>query len=69
VTVWISNDTDIPPSVYEIDTFKGFSVATSQWTLYLPVETASGAKLIDLDIITDIEIHFYYYWYARPIFE
>lgn len=67
ITAWVSDDPDVPSSVYQIDSFQEYSVATSEWTLYLAVESSGGLLLIDVDNITDIEIHFYYFWYARNL--
>jgi hypothetical protein len=65
--VQVSNDPDVPPEIYQINLFKEYSVAASEWVLYLPMETREGRKILDMETITDIEIHFYYYWYARNL--
>lgn len=65
IDVQVANDPEVPPSVYQIDVFQERSVATSEWKLYLPVEDEGGNELIDIENITDIEIHFYYYRYSR----
>ncbi len=65
VSVQVSGDPDVPPSVRQIDVFKERSVATSEWVLYLPVEDENGSTVIDFSKVTDIEIHFYYYFYSR----
>jgi hypothetical protein len=64
-SIQVSNDPDVPLEVTQIDLFKEKSVATSEWTLYLPVSTTNGVPIMNMNAITDIEIHFYYYWYAR----
>ena len=64
IYVQISKDPDVPLSVYKSDTFKEYSVATSEWTLYIAVEK-DGVPLVDVSLLTDIEFHLYYYWYAR----
>ena len=69
ITAWVSDDPDVPSSVYQIDNFKEYSVATSEWTLYLAVESSGGVPLIDVADVTDIELHFYYFWYARNLFK
>ncbi len=66
VSVQVSNDPDVPPSVYEINVFKERSVAASEWTFYLAVESPGGLPLVDVSNLEDIEVHFYFYWYARP---
>ena len=64
-SVEVSNDPDVPPEVSQIDLFKEKSIATSEWILYLPVSAQNGSPVMNMDTISDIEIHFYYYWYAR----
>lgn len=61
----VSRDPDVPLSVYQIDTFKEYSVATSEWILYIAVEKKDGAPLVDVNSLQDVEFHLYYYWYAR----
>lgn len=65
VNIQVSNDPDVPESVYQIDDFKEYSVATSNWTLYLEVESSGGLPKVDMNTIADIEFHLFYYWYAR----
>jgi hypothetical protein len=67
ITIQVSKDPDVPPSVYQIDVFKERSVATSDWTLYVAVEDGGGIPLIDVTKVTDIEFHVYFYWYARNL--
>jgi len=67
ISIKVSNDPDVPESVYQINVFKEYSIATSEWTLYLAVEDPFGYPLIGLDSVTDIEIHFYFYFYAPRI--
>ena len=64
ISVQISNDPDVPPEIYQINSFQEYSVATSDWTLYVAVER-NGRPLVDLGNLTDIEFHINYYWYAR----
>ena len=64
ISVQVSNDPDVPPETYQINSFQEYSVATSEWTLYVAVER-NGDPLVDLDNLTDIEFHINYYWYAR----
>ncbi|MFH2124146.1 MAG: hypothetical protein ABIJ50_11780 [Pseudomonadota bacterium] len=65
ISVQVSNDTEVPPSAYQINTFKEYSVASSNWTLYLVYASSGGLPKLDLSTVNDIEIHFYSYWYAR----
>jgi hypothetical protein len=65
INVKVANDTDIPDSVYEIDTFKEFSVASAQWTLYLAIASHSGRPRIDLSTVNDVEILIYSYFNTR----
>ena len=61
ISVQVARDPDVPFDVYQIDAFKEYSVATTEWMLYVAVEK-EGHKLVDLDNLTDIEfrIHFYF---------
>ena len=65
INVQVSDDSDVPPSVYQIESFQEYSVAASDWTLYLAIESAGGLPYINIADLTDIEIHFNYYWYVR----
>lgn len=64
ISVQVAKDVEVPLDVYQIDAFQEYSVATTEWMLYVAVEK-NDHKLIDLDDLTDIEFHIYYYWYAR----
>ena len=55
----------IDPSVYKINSFKEYSVATTSWTLYIPVESTGGIRIIDVSTLADIEFHIHYYSYSR----
>jgi len=69
IQIWISNHPEIPLTVKEIDTFKEYSIATSEWVLDIAVQSKnSGIELINVSEITDIEIHFYFYFRARNMF-
>ena len=65
ISVQVSNDLDIPPAVYQINTFQEYSVASSNWTLYLVTASAGELPMIDVSQINDIEIHFYSFYYSR----
>ena len=65
IPVQVAKEGDIPLSVYQIDTFEEFSVAASEWTLYVAVENKEGRKLVEVENLTDIEFHIYFFWYAR----
>ena len=64
ISVQVSKDVDVPIDVYQIDAFQEYSVATSEWTLYVAVEK-EGYKLVELENLTDIEFHIHFFWYAR----
>lgn len=59
VTITLSEDERIPPSVLSIDTFNERSVAASNWTLQIEVRD-SGVDLLRLDEINDIELYFHH---------
>lgn len=65
ISVQVSNDPDVPPQVYQINSFQEYSVAATNWELYVAVESSGGVPLVDVDSLTDIEFHLYFYWYAR----
>ena len=64
ISVQVSKDVDVPLDVYQIDAFREYSVATSEWTLYVAVEK-EGHKLVELENLTDIEFHIHFFWYVR----
>ncbi len=65
ISVQVSNDTDVPSQVYEINSFQEYSVASTNWTLYLVVESQSGLPKLDISQVEDLEIHFYSFYYSR----
>ena len=64
ISVQVSKDVEVPLDVYQIDAFEEYSVATSEWTLYVAVEK-EGHKLVELENLTDIEFHIHFFWYVR----
>lgn len=64
ISVQVSKDVEVPLDVYEIDAFQEYSVATSEWTLYVAVEK-EGHKLVEVEDLTDIEFHINFFWYVR----
>ena len=64
ISVQVSKDVEIPLDVYQIDAFQEYSVATSEWTLYVAVEK-EGRKLVEVENLTDIEFHIHFFWYVR----
>ena len=64
ISIQVSNDPDVPPEIYQINSFREYSVATSDWTLYIAVER-NGRQLVDTSNLSDIEFHINYYWYVR----
>ena len=64
ISVQVSRDVEIPLDVYQIDAFEEYSVATSEWTLYVAVEK-EGRKLVELENLMDIEFHIHFFWYVR----
>ena len=65
IEIQVSKDSDVPLSSYQINVFKEFSVAASEWTLFVAVENGEGQKLVDLENLTDIEFHIYLRWSVR----
>jgi hypothetical protein len=66
VTMKLKDDDDIPESVYEIDIFKERSVATTDWELTIPTVDLD-TKVLSIEDLEDIEIHFYHYACSRQI--
>lgn len=56
INVQLSSDPDAPTDSYEMDMFHEYSVANSEWILYIAVKNGEE-WLLNLDDITDIEIH------------
>ena len=64
ISIQVAKDPDVPNSVYQINTFKEYSVAASDWTLLIALEN-NGLPTMDLSKVTDVQIHFDFYWYNR----
>lgn len=66
VTMQLSADSRVPPSVREIDVFKERSVATTGWKLTIPTEDL-GVPVLNVDELDDIELYFYHYAVSRQL--
>jgi hypothetical protein len=65
VTMQLSQDSRVPPTVQELEVFKERSVAASGWVLTIPTEDL-GTEVMDIDELDDVEIYFYHYAVTRP---
>jgi hypothetical protein len=65
INVDLSGDPSVPPSAFNIFTFQQCSTATTEWTLYIALKDFNGRTLLDPTQVTDIQIHFNFYWYNR----
>lgn len=65
VTMQLSSDPRVPPSVQEVDVFKERSVATTAWKLSIPTRDL-GQTVLDINELDDVEIYFYHYAVTRP---
>lgn len=65
VTMQLSEDPRVPPSVQEVDVFKERSVATTGWELTIPTLDA-GQPVLNLQELDDVEIYFFHYAVTRP---
>lgn len=71
----ISDPKDLESSIREINVFKEFSVATTEWNLFVAVENREGVPLVDVDCssnlptgcLDDIRFKIKYYWYSRDM--
>lgn len=66
VTMQLSADPRVPPTVNEIDIFKERSVATTGWKLTIPTEDL-GVPVLNIDELDDIELYFYHYAVSRQM--
>ena len=64
IKIQVSNDPNLDKEDYRIKIFNEFSVATTDWTLYIPVEY-DGRPLVDISKITDVLFHVALYYYSR----
>jgi hypothetical protein len=65
VTMQLSDDPRVPPSVQELDVFKERSVATTGWVLTIPTEDG-GQPVLNIHELDDVEIYFFHYAVTRP---
>src|SRR5690606_23942813 len=65
VTMQLSDDPRVPPSVQEVDVFKERSVATTGWVLTIPTRDA-GQPVLHIHELEDVELYFYHYAVTRP---
>jgi hypothetical protein len=65
VTMQISADPRVPPTVQQIDVFKERSVATTGWKLSVPTRDL-GQTVLDIGELDDVELYFYHYAVTRP---
>jgi hypothetical protein len=66
VTMTLTNDSRMPPSVGEISIFKERSVATTGWVLSVPTRDL-GVPVLRIDELDDVELYFYHYAVSREI--
>lgn len=66
VTMTLTNDSRMPPSVGEINIFKERSVATTGWVLSIPTRDL-GVPVMKIDELDDVELYFYHYAVSREI--
>ncbi|MBI1176159.1 hypothetical protein GC207_01830 [bacterium] len=64
VTMQLSSDPRVPPSVQELDVFKERSVATTGWQLTIPTKDA-GQTVMNINELNDVELYFYHYAVTR----
>jgi len=65
IPVQFTKDPDVPSEIYQINTFKECSIATSEWSLFIALNEPDGRQIVDISKIYDIEIHFNFYSYNR----
>jgi hypothetical protein len=66
VTMQLSFDSSVPPSVLEIDVFKERSVATTGWLLTIPT-IDNNVPVLHIDELNDVELYFNHYAVDRPL--
>jgi hypothetical protein len=66
VTMTLTNDAGVPPSVGEIDVFNERSVATTGWVLTIPTQDL-GVPVMKIDELDDVELYFYHYAVSRQM--
>ena len=65
VTMQLSADPRVPPTVQQLDIFKERSVATTGWKLSIPTRDL-GQTVLDINELDDVELYFYHYAVTRP---
>jgi hypothetical protein len=65
VTMQLSADPRVLPTVQQLDIFKERSVATTGWKLSLPTRDL-GQTVLSIDELDDVELYFYHYAVTRP---
>lgn len=65
VTMALSEDSRVPPSVSEINAFRQRSVAATDWRLTIPIEDL-GESVLNISELDDIELYFFHRAVARP---
>ena len=71
INILVASSPDIELGSKEINVFKEFSVATTDWELFVAVESSEGMPLLDVNCsddqscLDDIMFKINYYWYAR----
>lgn len=66
VTMQLSADSRVPPTVQEIDIFMERSVATTGWVLSIPTRDL-GVTVLNLHELDDVELYFYHYAVSREV--
>jgi hypothetical protein len=64
VTMTLTNNSMMPPTVGEINVFQERSVATSGWVLTIPTWDL-GQPVLDIDELDDVQLYFYHYAVSR----
>lgn len=62
VTMTLSQNSQTPPSVQQIDLFAERSVAASRWQLLIPIQ---GVQFVNISNLNDVEIQFYHEFFTR----
>jgi hypothetical protein len=66
VTMTLTNNSQVPPSVGQIEVFKERSVATTGWQLTIPTQDL-GVPVLKIDDLNDVELQFYHYAVSREM--
>ena len=71
ISILVTDSPDIQLGNKEINAFKEFSVAATEWELFVAVENSEGVPLLDVDCLDDqgclddIKFKINYYYYTR----